>query len=254
MSGILTMKKTWFSMNRNIFYLTLCTPFLFGCVTANPENGSVSQKPEDFLDSYIKAKGAAIVTRVSLADRTCLKSQVRLRKIVNGKLDIKDAVTIEQISAEQSGSYLSALKMRIGNMPILSRDSQKKTDEFLKNNPDSFSEITPGTYAVTWLKCEHKEGNIQLGADFPDSKDADTISVEPLIGANSIIVPKGQIIDGGILSIEIFVPDQTKPNQKKGRVKAVATPESQKNLLKNELPEIYKRIRFTTFSTYKGKL
>ena len=250
--------KSWLTLKsgrENKFCsLTLTVFMLSGCVMTEAGVNAPSQKADNLLDSYITAKGAAIVTRVSLADTSCLMSQSRLRKVVNGKIDQKEVVTISQLAPDAGNSYLNSLKMRIGGILFTSGEGEKKANDYLKNNPLSFSEISPGNYVVTWLKCEHKDGNIQLGADFPGQTDTEKNKIEPLIGANSIQIGKGQLIDAGTLKIEIFVPDASKPDQKKGRVKAVETPKNQRDLLKQELPEIYKRVRFATFTPYRGRL
>ena len=230
---------------------------LTGCVSTGTQTGeSLAKTPEQLVDSYIKEKGAAIVTRVAHDRNTCSASQARLRRITGGKLDRQNFVLVEQVSAEIGASYLGALSRHFGAvLTMSSKESEQKADNYLKNNPISFAAIAPGNYVVTWIKCDYGNGsNIQLGADLPSLDNQENPNIAPIPGASHIVIRQGQIVDAGSLNIVVNTPNPDVPSEKTGKAEAIVTPRDHRNALKTEFPELHKRVRFTTFAPYKGTL
>ncbi|MDR1826871.1 MAG: hypothetical protein LBR29_00915 [Methylobacteriaceae bacterium] len=234
-----------------------------GCVSFSPfDFGGSAQAPvptaAEQIDTVIKAKGAAIIARVAFEKKACAASQARLRRVVGGKLDLENHVAVEQITPEANQSPVAALTRRLSpgtTVTFNTSENEAETNEYLKANPLSFTQIEPGTYVVTWLKCDHGNGsNIQLGADIPGREDESRSFIGPIPGANSIVIEKDQLIDSGLLNIVVNAPKPDAPDVKTGRAQAIATPKEHRDIVRTDLPELFKRLKFITFTAYRGKL
>ena len=227
---------------------------LGACQTTNPDG--LSQKAHDQaqkVDAQLQQSGAVIVTRVTNKGGSCPLAEVRLRPVLNGRIDPSVFYTVGQtrsISGQSHLAGMSSLMWRAATFQI----SSVMEDIFPKDGSTSFVAIPPGDYFVTSATCDYGNGSItRLGADYPNAFTSETGVIGPVPGANFIHVRQGDILDAGILDI---VETGTTPgllvDGKIGKAVAMSVPENYRQILQRELPDLYRRMRFTTFASKKN--
>jgi len=106
----------------------------------------------------------------------------------------------------------------------------------------SFRPIEPGRYIVTLF------GNVGLLGVKGSNPQI------PILGDNSIVIGKGEIVDAGIIDIVstgssgVFFKNET------ARLVGSEAPQPFREVIKRNLPEIYARITYRKFSAYDGLL
>ncbi len=226
---------------------------LSACQTTNTEG--LSQKAHDQagkIDSQLQQSGAVIVTRVTNRGDACPLAEVRLRPTRNGQIDTSVFYTVGQTRSVSGQSHLGAASSIMWRAATLQMSSVME-DIFPKDGSTSFVGIPPGNYFVTSVTCDYGNGRLtRLGADHPNLLSSETGAIAPVQGGNFIQIRRGDILDAGILDIiETGSTPGLLVDGKTGATVAKATPPSYRQILQKELPDLYRRMRFATF-TAKG--
>lgn len=142
----------------------------------------------------------------------------------------------------QVESFISAWK------EMVTLNIAKVNDELGKDARTSFVAIEPGDYVVTWAACDYGNRRSWMGADHPTLLSVETGTIIPVLGANRISVRPGQIVDGGVLEIRkvekaSFFSSQT------AYLVGQPTPPEFRQRFSEALPELYKRLTFTQFTS-----
>ncbi len=249
---------SFFSADRTVQIAAVCllSIGMTGCQTSNVETKLTDKAIEQArkVDNQLQKHGAVIVTRITNRGKNCPIAEVRLRPVHNGVIDRSVFYTIGQTRSVSGQSHLAAMSTMMWHASTLQLKSVMDAT-FPKDGSTSFVPVPPGDYAVTSAICDYGNGAMaRLGADHPTIITQGTGVVGAVPGANLIRIRQGDILDAGILDIQ---ENGTAPglifDQKLGKLVAHPVPASFRQLMKSELPDLYKRMRFTTFSSGKFK-
>lgn len=187
-------------------------------------------------EGYVAAKGAAIVARVTINGKICHQANIQLQALENGQLVPRNITSIGQnYSLADIGKI--TLRMATLNIPgvfdvIDSQDIRV-----------SFQPIAPGEYGIARIVCSWDANHRSVleadsGGFFGLGKQKTQV---PLQLDGKISVKKGEIVDAGVLNI---ISNST------GRALILASPapQSYRDTIKRNLPELYPKITFRQFS------
>jgi hypothetical protein len=189
-----------------------------------------------------KEKGAAIVVRVSVSGEYCPQGTVVLNRVADGKIDDKTSVNIGQVF---SGTLRDFGKMSLEfftlNVPALAKEYQHRDIR------TSYVPIEPGKYVVTRVYCRDGQYETVLGGD-QGSWFGPPPKMRPVLGANYIVVGTGQIVDAGILNIQVIQKDFRPLSRGTGMLVASEAPAAFRDATRLNLPDLYRKITYTKFS------
>jgi len=204
--------------------------------------------------SMVQEKGAAAVVRVSLNGTYCQRGQVRLQKIVDGRIDPGPFVEIGQPTGLYGDKALKefaklSMQMLTLNLPAIAKATA------VEDIRTSFRPIEPGRYVVTLVNCNNGNSGAAMGFGNVGLLGVKGSNPQiPILGDNSIVIGKGEIVDAGIIDIVstsssgVFFKNET------ARLVGSEAPQPFREVIKRNLPEIYARITYRKFSAYDGLL
>jgi hypothetical protein len=202
-----------------------------------------------------KDAGAAIVIRVSLSGSYCANGQVVLNKIVDGKIDKNQSVTIGQVGSGNLGDGLKDIgKMYVRfltlNVPAIVKEVDKGDIR------TSYRPIAPGSYVATYASCSIGRTQATMGGNEGGSlfKAPPPPVLRPLLGANYIVIGNGQIVDAGILDIKVLSQQYRFTGPGIAMLIGSEAPPVFRETIRKNLPELYPKITYSKFTPYPGLL
>lgn len=225
---------------------------LSACTTySDTDLGEGAKEVANNAPYMVKKNSAAIVVRVSESSSYCGSGQVVLNKIVNGKIDNSQSVTVGQVATgdlkDFGRMYLHVLTF---NLPAITKEVDKGDIR------TSFRAIAPGSYVATYASCNMGQSRVWMGGNEGGTlfSPAAPPMLRPLAGSNHIVIGEGQIVDAGFLNIQVLQSD-LRPN---GRGIAVLigseAPANFREAIRKNLPDLYPKITYTKFAPYPGIL
>lgn len=206
---------------------------LAGCARNNPDAPVFTELARsNAMDAiaYSQKTGAALVVRVKYRQEMCNAGTVTLGKVVDGKLRGNTVI----IGGPRGYSNIAKSVAYAASV------------EHLKYGVDpgsSYGPIEPGQYAVLLVKCPLGQSEITFGGTnwgFFGSSET-----KPVLGDNSIVVENGQIVDAGTLTI---MPLDGGLRHGTGFIVASEAPESFRDAMRRQLPDLAPRITYSRFS------
>lgn len=212
---------------------------LAGCAGNNPDAPVFTELARsNAMDAitYSEKTGAALVVRVKYRQEMCNAGTVTLGKVVDGKL--------------RGNSVIIGGPRGYSN--IAKGIAYAASVEHLKYGVDpgsSYGPIEPGQYAVLLVKCPLGRLEITFGgANWGFFGSSET---KPVLGDNSITIEKGQIVDAGTITI---MPLAGGLRRGTGFIVSSEAPESFRDAMRRQLPELAPKITYSRFSASTGLL
>lgn len=208
---------------------------LAGCAT-NPDSPVFTELARsNAMDAiaYSQKEGAAIVVRTKFDDRMCIAGKVTLRKVVDGKI-VGDAITVggprTYPNIFKAAAYgFSPEHIRYGVDPGSSYDA-----------------IAPGRYAVVMVTCPTGDSEVRLGgSEWSLFGPIGPGISKAVMGENTITIERGQIVDAGTLTIKRTGGGL---HYGTGIILASEAPESFREAMRKQLPELAPKITYSRFS------
>ncbi|MEN5276831.1 hypothetical protein ABE527_07770 [Brucella sp. TWI432] len=229
------MSKSTLSLLLGILFGSL---ILSGCNTSSDPTALNKSAIESArkTEGYVAAKGAAIVARVTINGKICHQANIQLQPLENGLLVPHNVTNIGQ---NFSFADLGKITLRMATLNIPGVFDVLDSQDIRV----SFQPIAPGEYGISRIICSwdanHRSvleassrGFFGLGAKK---------SLVPLQLDGKISIKRGEIVDAGVLNII---------SSSKGRAIILASPapQSYRDTIKRNLPELYPKITFRQFS------
>ncbi|WP_018902059.1 hypothetical protein [Rhizobium sp. 2MFCol3.1] len=224
---------------------------LASCAT-NPNSTKMGADGKDAArqaDAMVADKGAAAVVRVSLNGSYCVRGTVRLQKVVDGKIGSGPFTEIGQPNGLYGGDAIiknlakTTAQMLTLNVPALIKENG------VRDIRTSFRPIEPGRYAVTMITCQNGNSIASMGTG--NAGFWGVQGKEPqytLLGDNTITIGKGQIVDAGVIDIVQMSSGGFFSGAARGRLVGSQAPQTFKDAIRLNVPEIYSRITYTKFT------
>lgn len=224
---------------------------------ANPNSLKMSESAKAAgkgAEAMVQEKGAAAVVRVSWDGIYCRRGRVRLQKVVDGKIDPGPFVEIGQPTGVYGTAALKdAAKLSLQMLTLNLAAVAKATA--VEDIRTSFRAIEPGRYIITMVDCDNGNGNVSMGfANVGLLGEKGEKPQIPLLGDNSIVIGKGEIVDAGIINIVSTGSTGILFGHETARLAGSEAPQPFREAVKLNLPDIYSRITYTKFSAYGGLL
>lgn len=222
---------------------------LASCAT-NPNSTKMGADGKDAArqaDAMVAEKGAAAVVRVSLNGSYCLHGTVRLQEVVDGKIRSGPFTEIGQPSGIYGADAIvkklakTTAQMLTLNVPALIKENG------VRDIRTSFRPIEPGRYAVTMITCENGNSTASMGTGNGGLFGAQGKEPTTLFGDNTITIGKGQIVDAGVIDI-VQISSGGFFTSARARLAGSEAPQTFKDAIRLNVPEIYPRITYTKFT------
>ncbi|MFS2155536.1 hypothetical protein [Rhizobium sp. Rhizsp42] len=222
---------------------------LASCAT-NPNSTKMGADGKDAArqaDAMVADKGAAAVVRVSLNGSYCVRGTVRLQKVVDGKISSGPFTEIGQPSGIYGADAMvkklakTTAQMLTLNVPALIKENG------VRDIRTSFRPIEPGHYAVTMITCENGNSTASMGTGNGGLFGAQGKEPHTLLGDNTITIGKGQIVDAGVIDI-VQTSSGGFFSSARARLAGSEAPQTFKDAIRLNVPEIYPRITYTKFT------
>lgn len=224
--------------------VTMATVLLLaGCAYNNPDAPVFTELARsNAMDAiaYSEKAGAALVVRVKYGKDMCSTSTVTLRKVVDGKIE-GDAVVVD--NSPRGFSNIAK-----GLAYAYSMENLK----YGVGTGSSYRPIEPGRYVVVTIRCSLGQSEITFGNREWDLFDFHGHGLsKPVLGDNSITIEKGQIVDAGTLTILRL---EGGLHYGTGFIVGSEAPESFRDAMRRQLPELAPKITYSRFSAATGLL
>ncbi len=202
----------------------------------------------------VQDKGAAAVVRVMFNGTYCRRGSVRLQKIVDGKIDEGPFVEIGQPLGPDDMLGLKDVAKLSFQMLTLNLAAVAKASA-VEDIRTSFRAIEPGRYVITVAECDNGDSHAAMGyANLGSIGDKEKKPQIPLLGDNSIVIGKGEIVDAGIVDIVSTGSTGFLFGHQTARLAGSEAPQPLREAMKLNLPDVYAGITYTKFSAYEGIL
>lgn len=215
---------------------------LAGCARNNPDAPVFTELARsNAMDAiaYSQKAGAALVVRAKYRQEMCRAGTVTLRKVVDGKI-VGDTVTV--------GGPHPYSNIAKGIAYAASMEQFK----YGVDPGSSYGPIEPGRYVVVMVRCPIGQSEITIGgSEWGFFGFIGPGFSTPLAGDSSITIEKGQIVDAGTITI---TPIDGGLRHGTGFVVASEAPESFRDAMRRQLPELAPKITYSRFSANTGLL
>jgi hypothetical protein len=224
---------------------------LCGCVDINSTKLSEDAKASAVAsETMVKQKGAAVVARITWSQKYCTNGTAQLNRIVEGRIS-DEFYTVGEVRppsdkdrnglAELGKAYVHFLTLNFAALP---KGVDIRT---------AFVPIEPGTYVVTRVECTYGRTRAVLGGERLPSLFEKPVKYtpKPVLGDNYITIGNGEIVDAGILDLDV-IEDAHFFGDGKARIIASEAPPVFREAIKQNLPELYPRITYKRFAPYLG--
>ena len=237
--------------------------FAVGCSSSNKKDITDSETI-GFFKENISQKGASMVVRVVYDGQFCPYSSIRLRKIVDGKIDQKNYSEIysgndNYIVAGLSDKAIAQTKWLFGKSDkwffgkvTFDTVTAKLTNQTIAA---SFSPIAPGDYILTGLTCKNGNGaSVSMG----EKENQDIITLlflskkRPVLGFNFIHIDKNELVDAGVLNLRYTGGEIFPFGDERGMVEGSAVAPRFQDFLNSHFGDVAKQIKFTHFDIDKS--
>lgn len=249
------MGDKWLKRTTTITAIALTSVFASCTTYSSTHLGEGAKEVAKSAPGMAKDAGAAIVVRVSMLGSYCNSSRVVLTKIIDGKIDKSQSVAVGQVGSDKPGDglkeagriYLHALTF---NLPALMKDTEKGDIR------TSYRPIAPGSYVVTYVNCNTGQREITMSGNESGSlfRAAPPRVLRAIAGANHIVIGSGQIVDAGILDINMLTQEPRLTGSGIAILLGSEAPPVFKETIKKNLPELYPKITYSKFTPYPGLL
>lgn len=224
---------------------------LASCVSNpnSPEMGADGKNAARQADPMVAEKGAAAVVRVKLNGNFCARGTVRLQKIVDGKIAPGPFTEIGQPSGIYGGAAAMKQFARMTGQMLTLNVPKLVKENSAGDIRTSFRPIEPGHYAVTMISCEIGNSIATMGTGNLGLFGVQ--GTEPqftLLGDNTITIGKGQIVDAGVIDIVQTKKDGLFSGGARARLIGAQAPQTFKDAIRLNVPDVYSRITYTKFS------
>ena len=222
------------SMGCRLSGVVIAILLLAGCARNNPDAPVFTELARsNAMDAiaYSQKAGAALVVRAKSRQEMCNAGTVTLGKVVDGKI-VGDTIIVGGPRGYSNIAKGVAYAYSVENF------------KYGVDPGSSYAPIEPGRYVVLLVKCPLGRLEITLGAanwGFFGSSET-----KPVLGDNSIVVEKGQIVDAGTLTIMPL--DGGGLHRGTGFIMASEAPESFRDAMRRQLPELAPKITYSRFS------
>lgn len=246
----------------SILAVSICL-FAVSCSSSNKKDITDSEAI-GFFKETISQKGASMVVRVVYDGQFCQYSSIRLRKIVDGKIDQKNYAEIysgndNYIVAGLSDKAIARTKWIFGKSDkwFFGEVTFDTVTAKLSNQTivAAFSPIAPGDYILTGLTCKNGSGNsVSMG----EKENNDIITLlfssekRPVLGFNFIHIDKNELVDAGVLNLRHTGGEIFPFGGERGMVEGSAVAPRFQDFLNSHFKDVAKQIKFTHFDIDKS--
>ncbi|UXN05844.1 hypothetical protein [Bartonella sp. HY761] len=197
------------------------------------------------ITNFTNSQASRATVRVFAYERECLAGSIRVRQLIDGKIDYRQFTILSSSGRHYGVVGLTDKTKRMATFPDFG--SKKASLEKLnaKDIIDSFTVLKPGRYVITEVKCftngQHSEWIGETEKTFFGTKTAEVI--KPVLGANYFELKENEWLDLGSIELKGF---EVSYRQYIGMSLPYPANEKLKEILNTRFPNLAKNITFGT--------
>ncbi|MHC5308309.1 hypothetical protein [Bartonella sp. LJL80] len=231
--------------------LTIALCLSISACASKPKKDMSGEEAIKVAQTHIVSGGSAIAIRLTYEGELCRVAIVRLRKVINGKLDEKNSTVLSAGSSNYQVAGLSDKAISQDKFLFNKVTFEKRFAELTNTKiSQAFKPIAAGDYLLTSARCNTTRNmTVGMGEDMEDIivKALFNPKKKPLLGLNFIHIGNGELVDAGILELK-HLPETMRSAPSNGAfVMAYPATARFQNALDEKFPEITARIKFTRF-------